>query len=313
VFLPFRKILTDVGKWTDLKELIVIPDGVFQNIPFEPMLIEPTNNKAGYKTLPYLMNKVDIIYQLSGRHYTQAQSKSKSPPRISMLALGPSNSAGLSGAIQEVDYISGLFQNHSVVYRDWKKVLNSSSGKFNIIHIACHADIEPQNYNLNRLRFGNENQDTMTIYNYELRNLELDTKLVLLNACETSKGEQFQGEGVYSFTQSLYLSGANAILSSLWKISDQTSTDLSLKFYKYLQKGNDISKSLTMAKKDYITNAHPEAAHPYYWAYLIANGQTEQYFKKTVTNPLIDIIKWIGLISGISILILLLLKRRTTH
>ena len=131
------------------------------------------------------------------------------------------------------------------------------------------ADIDPDNYQMNQLRFGAVDEDSSIVYNYEISRMQLDADLVLLNACETSKGEYFKGEGVYSFSQSLILSGAKSVLSSLWSINDETSSDLGMLFYHQILKGQTVGTALSNSKKEYLSNSHPDLAHPYYWSYLI--------------------------------------------
>ncbi|MCP4120897.1 MAG: CHAT domain-containing protein [Bacteroidetes bacterium] len=287
VFYPFREAfaqLKESGK--DIQKMIVIPDGIFNYIPFECLLSASDESEIGFKDLDYLIYQYEISYVLSSLLFIeQRNNETNDRNRIRLLALGPKSSAFIGNAEKESELTSGLFRDSRWANYQQPDILRSLADRFNVIHLACHADIDSNNYKLNRLRFGNLEEDSLMIYNYQLGMLEMDADLLVLNACETSKGEELKGEGIYSFTQSLMLSGVRSVLSSLWKIDDQTSTQLTHLFYKNLKKGNSIKSALNTAKIDYLKTCHPERAHPYFWAYLTANGNSEMSFKTSSVVP----------------------------
>jgi CHAT domain-containing protein len=85
----------------------------------------------------------------------------------------------------------------------------------------------------------------------EAMNLNLDsTELVVLSACETGLGEIKLGEGVYGLQRSFMVAGANAIVMSLFKVSDEVTTDLMARFYKNWIQAGDKRKAFTDAKKE---------------------------------------------------------------
>ena len=68
---------------------------------------------------------------------------------------------------------------------------------------------------------------------YEVANLNLSrTKLVVLSACETALGDIRGSEGVFGLQRAFKMAGAGYLLTSLWPISDQATSDLMTRFYR---------------------------------------------------------------------------------
>jgi CHAT domain-containing protein len=62
----------------------------------------------------------------------------------------------------------------------------------------------------------------------------MDAGLVILSACETGLGKIRKGEGIIGLTRALLYAGAKNIIVSLWQVSDQSTSDLMVNFYKTL-------------------------------------------------------------------------------
>ncbi len=67
----------------------------------------------------------------------------------------------------------------------------------------------------------------------ELATLDLSgCQLVVLSACDTNVGTLSAGQGVASFQKALHAAGARIVVTSLWKVNDDTTRELMLGFYK---------------------------------------------------------------------------------
>lgn len=185
--------------------------------------------------------------------------------------------SGLPGTQEELKAIDKVLKSHS-----WKTslYLKGAATEDNLksvhsptlLHIASHGFFSSDVVSLNTeakkeflfhsgivltganksLSSGSTDfQNDGIITAFEVMNLDLaNTQLVVLSACETGLGKIENGEGVFGLQRSFMQAGARNVLISLWKVDDDLTKDLMIKFYQYLALGNSLIHSLKQAQLD---------------------------------------------------------------
>ncbi|HVD97224.1 MAG TPA: CHAT domain-containing tetratricopeptide repeat protein [Cytophagaceae bacterium] len=104
---------------------------------------------------------------------------------------------------------------------------------------------------------------------YEAMNLNFDnTELVVLSACETGLGEVKLGEGVLGLQRSFLVAGSQTIIMSLFKVSDEVTTELMASFYQKWLSGQTKRNAFVEAKKEIMAKYN----NPQYWGAFIMIG-----------------------------------------
>jgi CHAT domain-containing protein len=157
-----------------------------------------------------------------------------------------------------------------------KQAFFEQSENYDIIHLATHAKSVDNDPSKSYIQLSNSK-----LYFDEIKSLMLNAELVYLSACQTNTGKTYNGEGVQSLSRNFIASGAKSIVSSLWEIPDNCTSEITISFYQYLKKGYSKSESLQKAKIDFIKRYPEEGLHPYSWAGLVLSGNEVAIFRKT--------------------------------
>ncbi len=97
------------------------------------------------------------------------------------------------------------------------------------------------------------------------------TKLVTLSACDTGLGEVKNGEGVYGLRRAFVLAGTEALVMSLWPVSDYVTREMMTNYYNGLKHGLGRGEALRQVQLTMLK--HNAREHPFYWASFIQSGE----------------------------------------
>ena len=267
--------------------VLIVPDAILNFVPFESI---PTGKSAD----PYFIDNYEVSYSVS-LALSQSLMRTSLNNIEHMEILSPlynrenlvNQLASISKGLNKdnFDYLhfsnlestmlkqllkGSLIKTGAIKRDSFYHALESSD----IFHFTGHAILNPVDYRFSFLALGDkeEGYDNLVTMS-EIDHAETNADLIYLNACNTGNGRLLKGEGVFSLARSFFRAGAKSVVNSLWSIDDQSSSIITISFYKYLKEGHTKSYALAQAKRDYLNSDIPEfKKHPYYWAGLILVG-----------------------------------------
>ena len=100
-----------------------------------------------------------------------------------------------------------------------------------------------------------------------------NTQLVTLSACETGLGDVRAGQGVFGFRRAIMAAGAQSLVTSLWRVDDEATSEFMIAFYRDLAAGRSREEAINCA----AAGQRARRNHPYFWAPFILIGRTTPF------------------------------------
>ncbi|GAB4000521.1 CHAT domain-containing protein [Spirosoma daeguense] len=265
------------AKLTGKTRLVVCRDWSFNFLPFEVL-------ETGRQAQDYLYKHMAIAYSFSAQSVFAPTSRpiSLNPvltiaPFARPLAVGKAanrqgNTQTLASSEVEARTIGGdVLLGSSASLANFLK----TNLERNIIFFATHAatdDVNPAN---SYIAFYPGESDKL--YADDIYNLSLSaTGLVVLGACETGSGRSMKGEGILSLARAFAYAGCPAVVTTLWKANDETTSFLSIRLHHYVSEGMPVDIALQRARQDFFESPlRAKYNHPYYWANYTLLGQRD--------------------------------------
>lgn len=281
----YQKIIPKLD--SSISTLIILRSGILNYLPFGALY---HTNKKGF-----LIEDYSISYAHSATLYKEFTNQ-KTDLNPAILAFAPSFSGGgipkedrtglgeLRYNKKEVKHISEYF--NGTFFLNEQATLSAfdhNAKKFAILHFATHAIINDKFPDYSYLAFAPE-KDSLSnlLYIKDLYNYDLNADLVVLSACETGIGKLQKGAGMLSLARGFNYAGASSLVTTQWKIDDESSSILMEVFYHNLAKGQAKNIALQNAKLDYLkTTDDVMLRHPYYWAGFVLTGNTSAVTEAT--------------------------------
>ncbi len=164
--------------------------------------------------------------------------------------------------------------------------------RWRAVHFACHGLVDPERPMLSALALTANAEGDGFLTALEIFGMKIPADLVVLSACETGKGRIYKTEGIVGLTRAFMFAGAPRVICSLWKVDDESTRALMIKFYELwdpegtlsersesngprtagrtAQRGMGAAAALKQAQ-EYI-RSHEKWKHPYYWAAWVLWG-----------------------------------------
>jgi CHAT domain-containing protein len=145
-----------------------------------------------------------------------------------------------------------------------------------LLHIATHGYVDAYRPRMSALVLtpdASSSGATATFGLLEILQMKIGSRLVVLSACDTSRGRLLPGEGVLGPAQAFLQAGAASVVASYWRIADEATARFMSTFYRYLLVDHlPAGAALRRAQID-----HARQGGPHVWAAFTLFGQLDTH------------------------------------
>jgi CHAT domain-containing protein len=300
----YTQLIAPFEKDLENKNLIIVADKEISYLPFDALLTEKvTSSGFDYRNLPYMIHKYSVGFTYSATlHFSHTARKNVANKEV--LAFAPTyfnlmmnamptagifrqedefNLIMLPGIREEVRKIAKEVKtNVQIDYNATESNFKKMAADYEVLHLAMHTILNDENPMYSRMAFTQRVDSTEDgfLYAYEVYNMQVNAKMVVLSSCSSGFGKLQEGEGMQSLARSFSYAGCPSIVMSLWEVADFSTADLMTDFYKYLAMGYPKHEALRLSKLQFITGADHLRSNPFFWSSFIVLGDTSQIYRE---------------------------------
>jgi hypothetical protein len=270
-----------------ITRLIIVPDWSLHLLPFESLRATPASAPLGakYETV-YAPSATLWLHWLksarptiAGRLLTLADpavegSVGRQDSRTALFLQGVR-----VGRLPHAREESRAIQRYAAATRSLvgaaaseHALKNADLSAYDVFHFAAHAvsDESHPERSAVLLAAGDAGEDGL-LQAREIEALDLDGRIVVLSACQTTSGAIQSGEGVLSLARAFFEAGAHAVVGSRWPLRDSDAAELFAGFYRRLGRGASLAEALQATQNEARAAGRPAST----WAALVLLGNGE--------------------------------------
>ncbi len=307
----YDSLLGQLPSEANRERVIVVPDGVLHLLPFDTLRDSKGSLLLEARTISYVpaatvlevlrtekttaarqhtfLGVGDVAYQDQG-HVAAKLEKARGLQQRFQRGMSDVFGTALYDLPQTREEV---LTASSIVAKDSVLLLGSSATEsafktepladFKIVHIAAHGFADTQFPERSGLILGVDaaSHDDGLLQVREITRLRFNADLVTLSACNTGVGKLEGEEGVTNLVEAFLVSGAKAVVASLWSADDTYTLELMKRFYIHIAEGQDKAMALRGAKLDLLAKYGKDVS-PYYWGAFVLGGDGGSPIRLTV-------------------------------
>lgn len=226
-------------------------------IPWELLLLKEPAKRRGSQDARFLGEMGVVRWMYEG--YPPEEVRVRKDRALYVIPEYPLPEDQLPEAQKEAEYLAAIFGAKAIaptadkVYQALK-----NPGSFDLLHFACHGDVEAAQIARARLLMqGGFNSDGEYVEDYVLATTVEQTgalegangerPIVVLNACRVGReGNSLTGTG--GFAQAFVRAGAGIFVGTLWAVGDSPARNFTEAFYTGLKAGKPLAKATSAAR-----------------------------------------------------------------
>jgi len=255
-------LIAPIRQYIKTAEVVIVPHGVLHYVPFAALT--DGNRYFGDDHAISFLPSASILQSIRRR---------AGPSSWRVLAVSQSRAEGqpvLSYADKEAASVAKLYHTQPLpTGRATRAEFIKRAPAYNIVHIAAHAELNPNSPLFSRILLSPDGGDSGAIEVREIYGMDLArTNLVVLSACQTQLGGQGKGDDIVGLNRAFIYAGASSVVASLWTVDDEATSLLMEAFYFHLKHGMSKAAALQAAQ----AATRKKYPHPYYWAAFVLTG-----------------------------------------
>ncbi|HEX9731868.1 MAG TPA: CHAT domain-containing protein [Thermoanaerobaculia bacterium] len=248
-----------------VERLVIVPDGLLHALPFDA-LTNPSSGRLVVQDYRVSFAASANLYARSRRRDAELASTDQLEP---LIVGNPEfdrrryNLRDLPGAADEARRVAKVYRvaDPLIGFAATKERFLALAAEAPLIHFGGHAVPNHQapgrSYLLLAPTAGSD--DPGALYSQEISGLRLPrTRLVVLAACSTARGQTLRGEGVFSLAYAFQSAGVPGVVASLWDVDDAVTAELLWRLHEQLAAGRSADDALQRAKISLIELADDE-------------------------------------------------------
>ena len=283
---PLMKILKelkDPDSSSRVQEMIIIPDSYTCLLPF-PCLLDEEDKFLGdsysFRIMPSLLT-MGIVDQLPSV-VVQVPADGRSmcvvgnPTIPSFVYNGDQWSLGkLPFATREAEWVANILKTTPILHEQATKdaiLMRIMNAK--VIHIATHGSASAGFLafaGMSSARNGETVEaKNILLYPDDIEQLTISPALVVLSSCDSARGT-VKADGILGMARAFILAGAQAVLTTLWRVPDESASVFMQFFYQYLMDG--LKASLALQKSTLSVRCFSKYSQYIHWSGYQLTGE----------------------------------------
>jgi CHAT domain-containing protein/tetratricopeptide (TPR) repeat protein len=247
--------------------VIVIPDGSLYQLNFETLLV--AQPRLHYWIDDVTVAKANSLVLLARSGHHRVTQKGKRLLLVGDPVPASNDFPKLRQAQLEMTQIENYFSASDRIVISGasatpQSYMDNHPGEFALVHFVAHG-IASRTSPLDSAVILTRQGDSYKLYARDIVKQPLRADLVTISACHGAGERTYSGEGLVGLTWAFLRAGAHEVISALWEVDDNSTTQLMTRLYAGLSKGASPESALRDAK---LALLHSGTVYkkPFYWA-----------------------------------------------
>jgi CHAT domain-containing protein len=255
-------------------KLVIIPEGPLNDLPFAALFDSRSRR--------YLVQDLTIAIAPSIRVFVRKGQVGEPKNGGGTLAFGGTHFEredlpDLPAAGDELRLVSRCHRKGTLLIDETatKARFEALAPQADIVQFAGHAVVNAEEPSSSSLVFGPPDAEgTKRLSVHDIIQLRFNSRLVVLSACDTGTRSGARHGGASSIARAFLVAGVPTVISTLWRVGDESSMVLMERLHRELERGMDAADALREAQLQMLSSATLRDRRPNAWAAFHLVGRT---------------------------------------